>query len=553
MSPVHQTQSPPPPRLHKVTSSLHSLRRDNDRLPSIPSHPQLPRMSSVPYMHSSSLPRQSSKGRLKDILPLNPSLSRTQRPYDAHDRPSTSPNADSDSSYAFPMFEPPLDDLATPTASSHTYVRKRSRTGPSGKANWEDVLGTSHLRLSASSSTQHTETPPRTPVDYTPSQESFDEFSVVVAAPVAGVDVMDALVDGMNGGNGGSKSRSRLGIPNHHPLYHPPLPTPPPGIVLGGGKPRQLKSKPMDRRSSDSSEEDSHPRNMSNTARRGRKRTRPPSSRAVSDATNTPSNITPFPNMPDANSIPSSRRVRNEVPRVPSAISLPERPVKSVAPSISDIIRTYAPKEAQTRTRPPPARSASLHNPNQRYAMYEDSMQILALNTEEGEYPSRSSLDSIADEVQQTLKNQNKMNPVTSVPPSSFPARHSIISDNASIFGNTSIYSPRSDPGGPTPSLYSSVSGHLSTSPRESNTLTTTPAQAVAQYLRSARLTTLLKLTRSPHASADNPLTVSLSDLGSRTGYPIVVFLGLGCVRHLMGIYDEMAECMGLRLITIDR
>ncbi|KAJ3558420.1 hypothetical protein NP233_g11511 [Leucocoprinus birnbaumii] len=163
---------------------------------------------------------------------------------------------------------------------------------------------------------------------------------------------------------------------------------------------------------------------------------------------------------------------------------------------------------------------------------------------------SRSSMDSIADEVQQTLKNQAKMKPVPSVPPSSFNLkRHSIISDNASI------YSPRSDPGGPTPSLYSSTTSfHHPTSPYETSFLnTSSPSQAVAQYLRSARLTTLLKLTRSPHASADNPLTVSLSDLGSRTGHPVLVFLGLGCVRHIMGLYDEMAECMGLRLITIDR
>jgi len=493
-------------------------------------------------MHSSSLPRQHSKGRSKNTSPLEPSLRRN----DSHDRPSTSPDATNNSAYAFPLFEPSENDLATPTASSHTYVRKRSRTGPSGKSNWEDVLGTIHLRLSASSSTQHTETPPRTPVDHTPSPESFDQFSVLVAAPVAGVDVMDALVDGMNGGDSRNKSRSRLGIPNHHPLYQPPLPTPPPGIVLGGGKPRSVKSKAMDLRSNDSSEEEGHPRNMSNAARQGRKRTRPSSSRTPSDATITP-NTTPFPNIPNANAISSGpRRARNEVPRVHSTISLPERPTKSVAPSISDIIRAYAPKEALRHTRPPPECSASLYNPHQRYAMYEDSMPNLTSQTEE-DPPSRSSLDSIADEVQQTLKNQNKLNPLSSVPPSSFPARHSIISDNASV------YSPRSDPGGPTPSLHSSISGHQPNSPRGSSLFTTTPAQAVAQYLRSARLTTLLKLTRSPHASADNPLTVSLSDLGSRTGYPIVVFLGLGCVRHLMGIYDEMAECMGLRLITIDR
>ena len=69
----------------------------------------------------------------------------------------------------------------------------------------------------------------------------------------------------------------------------------------------------------------------------------------------------------------------------------------------------------------------------------------------------------------------------------------------------------------------------------------TSPSQAIAQYLRSTRLTTLLKLTRYPHATREQPLTVSLSDLGSPTGFPVVMFLGLGCVRHVMGLYDEMA------------
>ena len=78
-------------------------------------------------------------------------------------------------------------------------------------------------------------------------------------------------------------------------------------------------------------------------------------------------------------------------------------------------------------------------------------------------------------------------------------------------------------------------------------------SQAIAEYLRSVRLTTLLKLTRSPHASKENPLVVSLSDLGSSTGYPLVIFLGLGGVRYVSGLYDEMAECLGIRLITIDR
>ena len=80
-----------------------------------------------------------------------------------------------------------------------------------------------------------------------------------------------------------------------------------------------------------------------------------------------------------------------------------------------------------------------------------------------------------------------------------------------------------------------------------------TQSQAIAEYLRSSRLTTLLKLTRPPHASVENPLVVSLSDLGCSTGHPLVIFLGLGGVRYVSGLYDEMAECLGIRLITIDR
>ncbi|KAA1468634.1 hypothetical protein DENSPDRAFT_771150 [Dentipellis sp. KUC8613] len=89
--------------------------------------------------------------------------------------------------------------------------------------------------------------------------------------------------------------------------------------------------------------------------------------------------------------------------------------------------------------------------------------------------------------------------------------------------------------------------------PIEFTPVPTTQAQSIARYLRSARLTTILKLTRSPHASHEHPLTVSLSDLGSPTGFPLVVFLGLGSVRYVMGLYDEMAEYLGIRLITIDR
>ncbi|KDN35853.1 alpha/beta-hydrolase [Tilletiaria anomala UBC 951] len=71
----------------------------------------------------------------------------------------------------------------------------------------------------------------------------------------------------------------------------------------------------------------------------------------------------------------------------------------------------------------------------------------------------------------------------------------------------------------------------------------------VLKYLRSERLTTLMKLSKWPHEG----LTVSLADVGDREGLPVFVYLGLGAVRYLVGLYDEMAQAMGLRLICVDR
>lgn len=78
-------------------------------------------------------------------------------------------------------------------------------------------------------------------------------------------------------------------------------------------------------------------------------------------------------------------------------------------------------------------------------------------------------------------------------------------------------------------------------------------AMALASYLRSPRLTKLLTLRRKPHSTALAGLQVSLSDVGKESGRPVVVFLGLGCVRYLTALYDEMATALNLRLICIDR
>ncbi|GAA5831250.1 hypothetical protein JCM11251_007808 [Rhodosporidiobolus azoricus] len=71
----------------------------------------------------------------------------------------------------------------------------------------------------------------------------------------------------------------------------------------------------------------------------------------------------------------------------------------------------------------------------------------------------------------------------------------------------------------------------------------------LALLLKSPRLTCLVTLENPPNAG----LTVSLADVGSSTGHPVLVFLGLGSVRYLVALYDEVAASYGLRLICVDR
>lgn len=63
------------------------------------------------------------------------------------------------------------------------------------------------------------------------------------------------------------------------------------------------------------------------------------------------------------------------------------------------------------------------------------------------------------------------------------------------------------------------------------------------------KLTRLVTLARAPYKHH----IISLSDVGAPDGHPVVVFLGLGGVRYLTALYDDLAQSMGLRLICIDR
>lgn len=481
--------------------------------------------------------------------------------FDIHSRPQTSPTAfhildlpqkhsrktDQDKgrelvaepSYAFPTVDLALEvpDFLSGGDLTPRKPRHRTRTGPSStKSKWKEAH-TPPLRLSGTSS--HADTLPQTPRDSSSVRDYSLHFPVFVSAPVSGVEAMDALVDGMNGFTmedffgKSSSSRSRFGKSSHHPLYQPPLPTPPPGVVLGRGKSRRHEKILL------SDEEDDEPR-ASPPSRPAPRRThlRPGSACKSSSSTITVDSglyeVTP----PALDS--------DSVDDLPVALVLPQERLRTVIPSISEIIRNHAPAVAQSRSREHSRCYNNGHN-----NVVEDEESGPPATDKDVETLGRSSIDSIADEVRRTYHNQKTSNvaaPLASHHTPPLTATPSNTSDSSSVCPRraaSDIYTHSC--------TASARDSQLSFEPIAIPNSPTSVPQTIAEYLRSARLTTLLKLTRFPHASLDHPLTVSLADMGDPNGFPLIVFLGLGCVRHIMGLYDEMADCLGLRLIAIDR
>lgn len=462
---------------------------------------------------------------------------------------------------AFPTFNEP----SSRSKGSHsTKARSRAQSGPSTKRSLTS-RGSGEpynypIRDSNSSTLSHFEDTPQTPVDDSFFRDPVFRDPVfggpvVVAAPIAGVETMDALVDGMNGfgsddhfmGMGGMSGRSsKFSKSGFHPLYHPPLPTPPPGVTLGGALPRKHSSRSRDSDADEDEEETSRTRSPPPSRPRASQRRGP---------TRTPSAITV--------TATSTRRPVTSPSPSPSATEFPQRassPQKTVAPSISEIIRAHAPPEQQARSRKTSYATSNGHDSiaptsSSHVKRREVEPEPAPKPTEDdADLVSRSSVDTLAEEIQRTIQVQKR----ASVVSRTVHKARSFQQHTAPELVR-SVSSPRSE-GRRESSIYSystTISDQPPLPPLDLMGLTkvpvNSPSQTIAQYLRSTRLTTLLRLTRSPHASRGSPLTVSLSDLGSPTGFPIVVFLGLGCVRHIMGLYDEMAECMGIRLITIDR
>ncbi|KZV77063.1 hypothetical protein PENSPDRAFT_730777 [Peniophora sp. CONT] len=408
---------------------------------------------------------------------------------------------DERSQYAFPIVD---------VASGSGEVTPKGRGG--GGSSRTD-------RISASSSLSQVETPPQTPIDFSVPRQ--------LVVNLTDVGEMDAMVDGLNGYDHDSDSLFAARSPRKdrfHPLYAPPLPTPPPGVKLGGAMPRSKKDKALPRSPSIPS-------------------LRPPSARSAGASTSTLTLDGP-PSPAPSSYVPPSPSRRNS---------------RNMAPSISDIIRAHAPPEQQVRFRQTSVRT-SFHG----HAVPEES-EPEPVPDVEADMLTRSSVDSIADEVARTLRVQSNPPARAVAPPPvqtglylrSAPSRHSVVSETAA-YG----YGAQSLDGASTSNLnrmsfYSSPAAVPEREEQPSISLPPPPKptqeQSIAQYLKSPRLTTLLKLTRAPHAGPDNPLTVSLCDLGAPRGVPLLVFLGLGTVRYMLGLYDEMAECLGIRIIAIDR
>ena len=536
--------------------SLLSLRRAQEKHTTYPDTPS-PSDSFYSPSHTQAYfdryPRQSSSSNSRSEYPTG----RAHPPHSQHTSKSHSHGWSEDegsinrseddaesTSYTFPTLE--TADLSprrynggelTPKSTA----RRRSRTNPDIFYP-DDSQELSYLRISGSSGHTQFETPPQTPIDFFVPRTSVEPYPLVIA-PISGVETMDALVDGMNDfgmddmfmGGGGMSGRSGRRKERFHPLYQPPLPTPPPGITLGGGLPRNASSKQKARRArGDHSPLPASPSSSHQTQRYT-------SSRTASSSTIT------------LDSSYSRSTIDDLSPPASPPLSI-QSSTRTVAPSISEIIQAYAPPEQRVRSRRSAGRM-SVYSSNQSHsheAVPEDpeSEPEPLSPEEEADIISRSSVDSIADEVRRTLQRQTESPISQATPPKgrSLQYRRSVLSEGAVNLNSPNFEGVRPQ------SFYSTpAEDAISLLPMELPNGTATQSQAIAQYLRSARLTTLLKLTRSPHASISSPLNVSLSDLGSPTGYPVVVFLGLGSVRYVMGLYDEMAECLGLRIITIDR
>lgn len=211
----------------------------------------------------------------------------------------------------------------------------------------------------------------------------------------------------------------------------------------------------------------------------------------------------------------------------------PPVPPKSHIKSIDEIIREHSPSLPLRQSRK--SSLGSSPTPAQALAASARSREP----TYESDH-SRSSTDSVGEEIYAALAHDRAKVLHHS---KSFPSRPPTSSSYLPPLPTPS--DDRSDPR----SLYSNPTTPRQGSPPSFEPDALATERELAHLLKSPRLTRLLTLRRSPNTG----LTASLADVGRPDGHPVLVFLGLGCVRYLIALYDELAIAFGLRLICVDR
>ncbi|GAA5918245.1 hypothetical protein JCM1841_005329 [Sporobolomyces salmonicolor] len=237
--------------------------------------------------------------------------------------------------------------------------------------------------------------------------------------------------------------------------------------------------------------------------------------------------------------------------------------------SIDEIIAEHAAPSYLAKRSAPPSVSA----PSPAQAIADDARS----RERESSHHSMSSVDSIGEEIRASAALQSRLERDSA--PSPVPSTASRSLSHARSFSSRTPTSPTFAPISPLPPSFatyepsSSLDGldsqsiHSSSHSPSASTQTPTSLspriqspkpsdpeplaveRELATLLKSPRLTRLITLRRQPNTG----LTVSLADVGSSTGNPVVVFLGLGSVRYLLALYDELAEVFNLRLICLDR
>ncbi|CAO1629886.1 unnamed protein product [Parajaminaea phylloscopi] len=261
---------------------------------------------------------------------------------------------------------------------------------------------------------------------------------------------------------------------------------------------------------------------------------------------------------------------------------------KSSARSIDDIIKDYTLNQPQRFVLTPPSWDASIAGRNIRYTEVDDYdsdesadsitrevKSSLALSATSDPPHSRRRCGSIGGQSRLSSKDRDSGMHRTLHHASSFHAAtgpaesaKTVISDGNGWLSsmpsvNTAPLLRASSTGAGDPvsasrsSMSSSIRPHRhravsSASSLSVRTNSSDPPRfpdSTDRSARSSRLNQFVKLSRAPNCG----LKVSFADVGDVKGHPVIVYLGLGAVRYLVGLYDELAFALHLRLICVDR